>query len=204
MIRFCAIVLGTTFFASGCESPYHADRGALLGGLGGAGIGALVGNATGNTGAGAAIGAGVGALTGAAIGAGMDEVEARNRAQIEAQLGRRVAAGAVTVNDVITMTQAKVDDELIVNHVRAHGMAAPLQTQDLITLQQQGVSARVIAVMQEPPRVQKETVIVEQPARPVIIEEYHYGRPYWYGPPPHRYYRRPPPPGVHWGVTVGG
>ncbi len=199
----CLCILAVTLLASGCESPYHADRGALLGGLGGAGVGALVGHAAGNTAAGAVIGAGVGALSGAAIGAGMDEVEAKNRAQIEAQLGRQVAAGAVTVNDVITMSQAKVNDELIVNHVRAHGMAAPLQTQDLILLQQQGVNARVIAAMQEPPRVQKETVIVQQPARPVIVEEYRYGRPYWYGPPHHRH-APPPPPGVRWGISVGG
>ncbi len=96
----CLCILAVTLLASGCESPYHADRGALLGGLGGAGVGALVGHAAGNTAAGAVIGAGVGALSGAAIGAGMDEVEAKNRAQIEAQLGRQVAAGAVTVNDV--------------------------------------------------------------------------------------------------------
>jgi len=192
--------------AMGCESPYHTDRGALLGGLGGAGIGALVGNAVGNTGAGAAIGAGVGSLTGAAIGAGLDEVEARNRAMIEAQLGRRVAAGAVTINDVIAMTQARVDEELIVNHIRANGMAAPLQTQDIIMLQQQGVSARVIKAMQEPPLPRRETVVVQQPPRPVIVEEYHYG-PYW-GPwwPHYRYHywHHPPRPGVSWGISIGG
>ena len=49
-----------------------------------------MGHALGNTGAGAAIGAGVGVLSGAAIGAGMDETEARNRALIEAKLGRQV------------------------------------------------------------------------------------------------------------------
>jgi len=195
------VALAATLFAAGCQSPYHADRGALLGGLGGAGVGALVGHAVGNTGAGAAIGAGVGALSGAAIGAGMDEVEAKNRAMIEARLGRRVAAGAVTIDDAIAMSQARVDDELIVNHIRAHGMATSLQTRDLITLQQQGVSARVIKAMQEPPLPPRETVIVEQAPRPVIVEEYHYGRPYW-GPP--YYYHHRPRPAVGWGVSVGG
>jgi hypothetical protein len=195
-----ALALAPLFLAGGCNSPYHSDRGALLGGLGGAGVGALVGSAVGKPGAGAAIGAGVGALSGAAIGAGMDEVEAKNRAMIEARLGRRVAAGAVSTNDVIAMSQARVDDELIVNHVRAHGMAVPLQASDLINLQQRGVSARVIAAMQEPPlQPQPQTVIVEQAPRPVIVEEYRYGRPYW-GP----YYHHPPPPRVGWGVTVGG
>lgn len=187
--------------AVGCNSPYHADRGALFGGLTGAGVGALVGNAVGNTAAGTAIGAGVGALTGAAVGAEMDEMEARNRAMIEAQLGRRVAGGAVSVEDVVAMTQAGVKDELIVNHIRAHGISRPLQTSDLIALQQQGVSSRVVAAMQEPPVVQAapQPVIIQQPPPAVIVEPYG---PYWYG---HYHPWHPAPryrPGVTWGLSV--
>lgn len=194
-------ILGTI----GCASPYHADRGALFGGLTGAGVGALVGNAVGHTGAGAAIGAGVGALTGAAVGSGMDEMEARNRAMIEAQMGRQVAAGAVTIQDVVAMTQAGVNEELIINHIRAHGINRPLQTGDLISLQQQGVSTRVIQAMQEPP-VQRppNTVIVREPAPPpVIVEEYHYGPPWW--GPPHYYHHHGhcgPRARVGWGVAI--
>jgi hypothetical protein len=174
-------------FLTGCQSPYHSDQGALFGGLLGAGTGAIVGGATGHPGAGAAIGAGVGALSGAAIGAGMDEVEAKNRAMIAQQMGRQVAAGAVTPNDVIAMTKAGVNEELIMNHVRANGMAAPLQSADLIQLQQQGVSPRVIAQMQaSPPRPAQAVVVQQQPPPAVIVEEYPY-----YGPPcrPHVYYR---------------
>src|SRR6202795_2818657 len=61
-------VMSSFVCMSGCASPYRSDQGALLGGLGGAGLGAVVGHAVGNTGAGALIGAGVGALSGAAIG----------------------------------------------------------------------------------------------------------------------------------------
>jgi hypothetical protein len=189
--------------AAGCRSPYHADRGALFGGLTGAGVGALVGNASGNPGAGAAIGAGVGALSGAAIGQGMDEIEAKNRAMIEAQLGRQVAAGAVRMDDVIMMSEAGVDDELIINHIRAHGVAAPLTSSDLIMLKQNNVSPQVIRAMQQPPR----PVAVETapPPQPVIVEEYHYGPPVW-GPPhyyhPRRCWRGPPRSGVSWGISV--
>jgi len=80
-------------------------------------------SATGHAGAGAAIGAGVGALAGGAIGNSVDEQEKRNRALIEARLGRPVAAGQVTKEEVVNMTQNRVDETLIVNHVRAHGMA---------------------------------------------------------------------------------
>jgi len=201
--RFFVAMVGliTVVGMAGCRSPYHADRGALFGGLTGAGVGAVVGDAVGNAGAGTAIGAGVGALTGAAIGQGMDEVEAKNRAMIEQQLGRQVAAGAVTTGEVVAMTQAGVADELIINHIRAHGMATPLGTNDLISLQQQGVSTSVIKAMQAPPPAKP--VVVREPApQPVIVEEYHYAPAYW-GPPPYRYRRRPPRPGVHWGIAFG-
>ena len=190
----------------GCNSPYHADRGALFGGLTGAGVGAIVGDAVGNAGAGTAIGAGVGALSGAAIGQGMDEIEAKNRAMIEQQLGQRVAPGAVSIDDVVMMTRAGVAEELIVNHVRAHGMIAPLQTHDLITLQQQGVSTGVIRSMQAPPVRQ---VSATQPVgTPVIVEQYHYAPPpFYWGPPPcyhpRHHWRQHHRPGVSWGMSFG-
>jgi len=165
---------------SGCNSPYHADRGALLGGLFGAGTGAVIGSATGQPGAGAAIGAGLGALGGAAVGNAIDESEAKNRAMIAQQLGRQVAPGAVTVSDAIAMTKAGVGEELIATHVRNNGMNAPLQTDDIIRMQQEGVSPRVIAAMQASPPREAQAVVVRQPA-PVIIEETPYYVPY-YGP----------------------
>jgi hypothetical protein len=183
-LGLCMAVVSTT----GCQSPYHSDQGALMGGLLGAGTGAIVGGATGHPGAGAAIGAGVGALSGAAIGNGMDEVEANNRAMIAQQLGRQVAPGAVTPGDVIAMTKAGVNEELIVNHVHAHGMATPLQAADLIQLQQEGVSTQVISQMQaSPPRPAQPVVVQQAGPPPVIIEEYRYS-PYW-GPGCYPYHR---------------
>ncbi len=188
--------------AAGCRSPYHADRGALTGGLLGAGTGAILGEVISDKpGAGAAIGAGIGAVTGGLIGNGLDEVEAKNRAMIAQQMGRPVRPGAVSIDDVVAMTRAGVAEELIVNHVRNNGVARPLQSSDLIVLQQQGVSTRVIAAMQEPPAAAAPAPVIVEPApAPVIVEEYHYG-PAW-GPP--RYWHRPcrPRPGVSWGISV--
>lgn len=193
--------------APGCCSPYHTDQGALFGGVTGAGVGALVGSTVGRPGAGAAIGAGVGALTGAAVGAGMDEAEARNRALIEQQMGRQLAAGAANINDVISMTRAGVNEESIIRHVQYHGMAVPLQANDLIVLKQQGVSDRVVQIMQStgpqpmPGYVQP---MYAQPAyvqpAPVVVEETWGPGPYWHHP--HRYYPPGPPPGVTWGVSI--
>jgi hypothetical protein len=201
--RFCWLLPGCLLAWGGCASPYAADRGALFGGLLGAGTGAVVGNALGSTGAGAAIGAGVGALSGAAIGSELDAQDARNRAEIEARLGRQVAAGAVTIDDVVAMTRSGVDEEVIVNHVRINGSAYPPQTADLIHLQNMGVSPRVIQAMQQPPM--QRAVVREAP--PVIVHERYYD-PYWGPQPPyyyHRHYHRhcgPPPPRVSWGVSV--
>lgn len=188
-------LIGCCTLASGCQSPYRSDQGALAGGLAGAGLGAIVGNAVGNTGAGAAIGAGVGALSGAAIGGSLDEIEARNRMEIEARMGAMAPKGSVTIDDVVAMTRANVSEEVIATHVRNHGVAAPLQASDLIVLQQQGVSSRVIQAMQAPPAAAQPVGYVAAP--PAVIVEERYVAPAYYYPPP--YYRRP---GMHWGVSV--
>ena len=183
--RISLFVLGLLTLV-GCQSPYRADQGALIGGLGGAGIGAIVGNQTGDAGAGAVIGGMVGTMAGATIGGELDEIAAENQRQIEAQLGQRVAAGAVSIGDVITMSQAGVGEELIVTHVRANGVAQTLTPSDLIALNQAGVSNQVIAAMQQPPRVAR------APAPPVIIEEHHYGYPVhpWHARPHYRHHNR--------------
>jgi hypothetical protein len=199
---------------SGCRSPYHSDQGALLGGLGGAGVGAIVGNAVGHTGAGALIGAGVGAVSGAVVGDALDDIEARNRAQIAQQMATmnmQAPSGAVTAGDVLNMSQAGVAPELIVNHIRANGVAGPLQSGDVIALSQQGVHPNVIAAMQNPPVrhvaapavVHPGPVVVEHIApTPVIVEE-HYYAPRYHHHIHHRHHRHHHrPPGVSWGVSV--
>ncbi len=184
-----------------CRSPYYADQGALAGGLGGAGLGAIIGSATGHAGAGAAIGAAAGALTGGAVGGALDDIEARNRAQIAAQMGRQIPAGAVSINDVVAMTRSGVQEQLIVNHVANNGVDHQLVANDIIYLQQMGVSPRVIAAMQQPRVVAVApppgAVLVGGPP-PVVVEQRYYG-PHWgyWGP---RYYD--PGPHVSWGVAV--
>ena len=102
----------------GCRSPYYADKGALFGGGAGAVTGAIIGNQLGRTAGGAIIGAGVGALTGAAVGNAIDETDARNQARIQAQLGRPLPPGGVSVDDLIMMTQAGVTEDVIATHIQ--------------------------------------------------------------------------------------
>ncbi len=187
-----AVLCGVSSLSIGCSSPYHADRGALFGGATGAGVGAIVGNAVGNTGAGALIGGGVGALTGAAIGQGMDDIEARNRAAIEAQLGRQMPPGGTSVEDVLAMTRGGVNEELIAGHVRANGVARPLTAQDLIVLQNSGVATPVILAMQNPPQPMAQQPVGVAPVA-YAAPAYAYPYPVYYAPPPQ----------VGFGVSVG-
>ncbi len=201
-ITISALLLTTTLIVTGCRSPYYADRGALFGGLMGAGVGAIVGDAVGDAGAGAAIGAGVGAITGEAVGESLDEIDARNRAQIAAQLGRTPQAGAVTREEVIAMSRSGVAPRLITSHIRNNGVARPLTTTDVIHLHKQGVATEVIEAMQSPPMAR--APVRSAPAQPVIIEEHHYGYPWLHydlhhhSPPRHRRHR------TSWGFSFSG
>lgn len=200
----CAALLTLMTF-SGCAS--HADRGAAIGGLGGAGLGALVGQASGHGAEGALIGAAVGALGGAAVGDSVDREQAQRNAEINARLGRQLS-GAVSSTDVIQMTQAGLSEELIATHISSNGVQQRLQAADLIALKNYGVSDRVINVMQTAPLAgaAQPAAVVAQPypvyaaPPPVVVHEY-YGPPVWYG---HRHHHRHHHPRVGWSVGVSG
>lgn len=198
MRQFVFLLASCVALASGCKSPYYADRGAALGGVTGALAGAAIGENNGNAAAGAIFGSALGAMTGAAIGDSIDADIARNQAIVEERMGRQMM-GAVGIPDVIAMSQAGLSDDVITTHIRANGTTGPLVSADLITLKQNGVSDAVINTMQSPPPVTR----AAPASRPVVVEEHHYvvpSRPYhhhWhYARPRHRGHR-----GVHWGVS---
>ncbi|HTU25479.1 MAG TPA: glycine zipper domain-containing protein [Pirellulales bacterium] len=167
-LPWIATVSALLALGGGCYTPYRSQSGALAGGLGGAGVGALVGSAVHHPVAGALVGAGVGAASGAAIGGAIDQSEANNRALIESRLGRPVP-GAVTVGDVINMSQAGVPENVIITHVQTHGVAVPVQPNDLIMMQKTGVSPRVVQSMQVPVVPMAQPVVVAPAAGPVVV-----------------------------------
>lgn len=202
--RLLCCCAAAALVSAGCRSPYYADRGTGVGALAGAGAGAIIGDAVGgDAGAGALIGAGLGAVTGNVVGGAMDEMQAQNRAEIAAVMGRQVQAGAASTDEVIAMTRAGVDPHLIQNYVRTSGMARPLTAQDVIYLHNNGVSTDVIQAMQTPaPAPVAGPVVAGGP--PVIVEEHYYpAYPAYWGPHCGYYHhRRHGGPRVSWGVSV--
>ena len=79
--------LAVTLFG-GCAQLNTTQKGALGGGMLGAGAGALIGRQSGHTAGGAAIGGALGALTGGVIGNQLQQGEERSAAQ-QAQLNRQ-------------------------------------------------------------------------------------------------------------------
>ena len=191
--QFPALLL-LTVGVQGCASPYHSEQGALFGGLTGAGVGALVGEVVGDPLAGAAVGAGVGSLTGAVVGDRLDQIEARNQAEISARLGRPASARAVSVQDVVAMSRAGIEEEIIVNHIRIKGISGPLQTADLIYLKDSGVVTPVIKALQDAPIAR--TTFRHTPA-PVVVGHY-YDDPWCRVP---RFHYRGHHPQISWGAS---
>ena len=185
------VALGS-WLSTGCSSMSNTEKGVGLGGLIGAGVGTAVGAATGDTGTGAVVGGLLGAGVGGLAGA---DADARDREQADI---RRAAAeaqatpGPVGLTDVVQLTQRGVSDDVIINHIRQSRSTYRLSTQDILMLQENKVSDRVINEMNtsltriglsQPPR----TVIVRETAPTTVIYE---RGPYW----GHPVYVAPPPP----------
>ena len=128
----------------------------MLGGAAGAITGGIIGHQNDETPEGIIIGGAVGALAGGLLGHAKDEQVAREQYyqhqvwQQQQQLNRRRAA-AVSMADVVQMSQSGLGDSLIVNHIQTNGVQRRLDTRDIIRLHQQGVSEGVINAMQRAP-----------------------------------------------------
>jgi outer membrane lipoprotein SlyB len=192
-----------------CSPAYaqrHTERGALLGGLSGALLGAALGDNNGEGAEGALIGGAIGLFSGAVLGSSVDREEAHWQAR--QNYHRSVQrAQAVSMTDVVQMTQTGLSDHVIMNQIRQRGVQRKIIVPDVIYLHQHGVSDAVITTMQQSP-VAATFAVRHQPAPPpVIIERHHYVAPAPYWPrhyySPHSHYRgNSPRPGVHFGISV--
>jgi hypothetical protein len=184
---------------------YHRDRGLVLGGLMGAVTGGVIGENNDEPAAGAAIGAAVGALTGAALGDTVDNDIAWRRAAQQQQMASQLAK-AVSVHDVIAMSQSGLSDGVIVNHIRANGVVSRPQPTDLITMRNGGVSDAVMQAMQTAPLAVAQTYSPPVYGDRVIVERHHYvapSYPVWHYRHHHCVHPRYHRPGVHWHFSFG-
>jgi len=176
-----ALILATF---PGCFPGSYRGQGTAMGGVGGAVLGAAVGDRSGNAGLGALAGGMGGAMLGNAIGGSIDEDLAHSQAVVREQLGREIR-GQVSVPDVIAMTQANVGSDVIMTHIRAQGSQTPTTDDiitlaqagvdnQVIKAMQNSRAATVPVARQGPPVIVEEHVYVPGyygPPRP------HYWRP---------------------------
>lgn len=201
-------LIAATLIPTAVRAQGNTERGAVLGGVGGALAGAAIGKQNDETAAGALIGGAIGLITGGAIGNAKDEEINRQRAYQEQMYWRM--ARAVSMQDVVTMTQNGLGEDVIINHIRQNGVQRQLEVGDVIALHQHGVSQRVIVAMQQAPLATAPVVPAPPYQRPIVVEQYHYVTPpsyHWSHGHHHHYHRYHNFPtqrsGFSWRVTFG-
>lgn len=133
----------------GCQTLSPTDRGVLGGGLIGAGTGAVIGSAVGDPAAGAVIGGAVGAVSGGLVGNEIENSERRQDAKLAAATAPALPySGPLDMHGVVMLAQQGVSDDVIISQIQTTGSVFHLNPNDLIYLQQNRVSDRVIQAMQ--------------------------------------------------------
>lgn len=135
----------------GCSNMNNTQKGAAVGGAGGAALGAIVGKQLGNTGAGAAIGALSGVAGGALLGNAKDEADKRDNYARQAayqQNMRYREQRAMSNRDVLDMAANGVPDHTIVSTMKDRGGNFDTSPRSIIYLHNNGVSDGVIEAMQ--------------------------------------------------------
>src|SRR5690349_13213266 len=79
------VIAGVLIFAAATGCQNNTQKGALVGGAGGAAVGAIVGKQMGNTGEGALVGALAGGALGGLVGNSEDEAQKRHEVQARQQ-----------------------------------------------------------------------------------------------------------------------
>ena len=118
----------------------------------------------------------------ATMGTSLDDIDARNRADIAAQLGRPVAPGPATPAEVVAMTHAGVNPRFIISYINRSTSMNPITAQDVIYLHDQGVNEQVIQAMLTPGSAYSRSDIARvMPPRVYIVEDpwAYYGYPHY-------------------------
>ena len=156
----------------------NTAAGAVVGGASGSLIGAAIGSGEGKTGEGALIGGLIGAAAGGVLGKQSDRADDIRQYQYQQQQVQARQA-AITLDQVIQMSQSGLSPSVIVNQINSQGIWSRPTTNDLIILKQNGVSDQVISALQTgrnahepaPSRVYREPIIERSPVfvEPIIV-----------------------------------
>ena len=122
-----------------------------------------------------------------------------------------VSAATVTGEDVIKMHRAGVSDDVIIQTVESSGSNFYLSVQDVEALKREGVSERVLGVMQQKREVpakpktvgaatyEKATITPVPPKQETVVRAEQVVRAYpVYPAPTSTYYYYPPPPATYY------
>ncbi len=126
---------------TGCSSK--TGTGILAGGALGAGVGGIAGG-----GGGALIGGAAGVIVGGLVGAYLDNQDQKNLKKQSSRTYNRVDNGEqLTVNDIINLHKAGVDDNKIIELINKTDSHYKLNSYQKKRLRQAGVSDKVIGHM---------------------------------------------------------
>lgn len=129
---------------AGCETK--TETGALVGGAIGVGAGAIIGQDIG----GAAVGGAVGALAGGAIGYAMEKQDRKTMEKKAPDTLNKIDRGEqLSIRDVEKMSSAGINDDVIINQIKATNSVFYLSADDIVELKNAGVSQHVINYMIE-------------------------------------------------------
>jgi uncharacterized protein YcfJ len=149
MKRVASLLLCFSFivFGLGCQNTKtHAVEGGVIGGVLGAGVGGIIGHQMHHGAEGAAIGAAAGILGGALIGAQMEKPgQAANQNTGSTQA---VSSNQMTQQQVIDLVKQGVDENVVIDKIRLSNSKFILSAEQVSSLKQQGVSQKIIEVMQ--------------------------------------------------------
>jgi len=142
-------------FSLGCQNTKtRATEGGVIGGVLGAAAGGIIGHQMHRGAEGAAIGAAAGALTGALVGSQIEKPGQAATAE-QGQAGGQNAAQSqavnpsqMTVQQIVEFTKQGVNENVIIDKIRLTNSRFTLTPGDVSYLKQQGVSQKVIDVMQ--------------------------------------------------------
>lgn len=204
------VVCGLLAASVGCQATNHTEAGAMAGtGIGGV-LGAIIGGESGHSAGGAVVGALAGATVGGLAGNAEDAREERDAAVAQAHYDRYLAGRqAVTNLDLMTMAQAGLSDQIIVNAVHTRGGQFDLSPGGIIDLKNRGVSDSVILSIQNQNHVRPvattyayPTTTIVSPAPVYLAPRPTFGVGVVVAPRPYYgyrgYYGRPHRHGPHW------